>query len=849
MFDISNKPQIRVSVRNFVEFLLRSGDIDNRIKSSSSDVETMQEGARIHRLIQRRMGLEYHAEVSLSHIESFDSFDLLVEGRADGIIEGNIITIDEIKTTHKELIHLTKANPVHFAQAKCYAYFVLKELQEKLEFSGSEGGLQQSVENDVYTPEDYITSSEAVTVTRDEIMVVTPEAFREINVRLTYCNAESLECKYFHEAYTFEQLEKFYLGLANEYRKWAEFELTWKGIRNESIKEVTFPYDFRTGQKELIGQVYKTVSSGDRLFVEAPTGTGKTIATIYPSIKAMGEDRASKIFYLTAKTITRTAACDCIDLLRDKALRLKSVVITAKEKACVCEKTGECNPDACEHAKGHFDRINDAIYDIITSEDSFTRETLTEYANKHKVCPFEFALDVSLFCDAIICDYNYVFDPNVYLRRFFQDVAKRDYIFLVDEAHNLVDRAMEMYSADLIKEEFLDVKKKVKPFDRKLERALDTCNKRLLELKHDLEDCDVLEDITSFVIALIKCQGQLERFLDEDEHCPDREDVLDLYFKVRHFMNMYENMTEDDYLIYDTITPDGNFMVKLLCTNPSRNIKACIDKGLSTVFFSATLLPIQYYKDMLTGEDDNAVYANSVFDEKNRGIYIARDVSSRYTRRNDTEYHNIAKYINDAIRSKDGNYMVFFPSYAFMNSVQKAYEEFFIDEDIYLIAQNPHMTETDRENFLLCFSDGITDMKFKSLVGFCVIGGIFSEGIDLKGENLIGAIIVGTGIPMVTKERELLKNKYTDEGFNGYDYAYKYPGMNKVLQAAGRVIRTEQDRGIICLLDERFLERNYLRLFPREWSNYSQMSLENGKIRFGNFWASCDDANKGDENL
>jgi len=822
MFDISEKPQIRVSVRNFVEFLLRSGDIDNRIKSSASDVETMQEGARIHRLIQRRMGLEYHAEVSLSHIESFESFDLLVEGRADGIIEGDIITIDEIKTTHKELIHLTKANPVHFAQAKCYAYFVLKELHNKV------------------SVEDFFSDTELVTVTKDEIAVLTPESFNEINVRLTYCNADSLECKYFHESYTFEQLEKFYLDLANEYKKWAEFELTWKDIRNDSIKEVTFPYGFRTGQKELIGQVYKTVISNERLFVEAPTGTGKTIATIYPSIKAMGEDRASKIFYLTAKTITRTAACDCIDLLREKALRLKSVVITAKEKICVCEKNCECNPDVCEHAKGHFDRINDAIYDLIISADSFTRETITEYAIKHKVCPFEFGLDVSLFCDAIICDYNYVFDPNVYLRRFFQDTAKRDYIFLVDESHNLVDRAMEMYSATIEKEEFLDVKRKVKPFDRKLERALETVNKRLLEMKHDLADCDVLEGITSLAIALIKCQGQLERFLDEDEHCPDREDVLDLYFKVRHFMNMYENMTDDDYIIYDTLTPENHFMVKLLCTNPSRNIKECIDKGISTVFFSATLLPIQYYKDMLTGEDDSAVYANSVFDENKRGIFISKDVSSRYTRRNETEYINIAKYIDMAIRSKDGNYMVFFPSYAFMNSVQKAYEEYYLDEDIYLIAQNPHMTEADRENFLSCFSDNITDVKFKSLVGFCVIGGIFSEGIDLKGENLIGALIVGTGLPMVTKERELLKNKYTDEGFNGFDYAYKYPGMNKVLQAAGRVIRTEEDRGIICLLDERFLERNYLRLFPREWSNYSQTSLENGKIKFGDFWSSLE---------
>lgn len=830
-----NKPLITVSVRNFVEFLLRSGNIDNRIKGTSSDVETMQEGARIHRMIQHKMGIEYHPEVGVFNVCSFDSFDLKVEGRADGIIEGNPLTIDEIKTTHKDLIKLTKPDPVHLAQAKCYAYFVLKELDDLRNKGVSEGF--EDAENDSDEDIEVVTENGAsYTVTGQEIAVVGDKALSEICVRMTYCNADTLQCKYFHETYTFSELKRFYTELVDEYRKWAEFEINWPYERDASINEVTFPYEFRSGQKELIGQIYHTISENNRLFVEAPTGTGKTIATLYPSIKAMGEGKSRRIFYLTAKTITRTAACDCLDLLRQRALKLKSVVITAKEKICMCTENTKCNPDDCPYANGHFDRINEAIYDLLTHEDSFTREIIMDYAGKHMVCPFEFCLDMSLFSDVIICDYNYVFDPNVYLRRFFAEGIRDDYIFLVDEAHNLVERAMGMYSAELVKEKFLQIKSLVRPFDEALARALEKCNKRLLELKKLCEKCEVLDDITPLVIALLTCRANCERFLEDVENFPDKEEFLDFYFDLRHFLNMYENMTDDDYLVYNRFNDKGEFVVKLLCTNPARSIRQSLDRGISTIFFSATLLPIQYFKDMLTGENDSAVYAKSVFDPSKRGLFIAKDVSSKYTRRTATEYYNIASYINTAVRAHHGNYLVFFPSYSFMKSVMEPFEEWFYDEDILLLAQNPRMSEEDRESFLGYFSDGITDKDYKSIVGFCVMGGIFSEGIDLKGDNLIGSIIIGTGLPMVSDEREILKNKYDEEGFNGFDYAYRYPGMNKVLQAAGRVIRTEEDTGIVLLLDERFNQQSYVKLYPREWHDYRQVTGKNVQALIESFW-------------
>lgn len=585
-----------------------------------------------------------------------------------------------------------------------------------------------------------------------------------------------------------------------------------------------------------MSQIYHTITNQERLFVEAPTGTGKTIATLYPSIKAMGEGKSRRIFYLTAKTITRTAACDCIELLSKDGLAVKSTVITAKEKICMCTENTKCNPDDCPYADGHYDRVNDAVYDLLTGENSYTRDVIMEYANKHMVCPFEFSLDLSLFSDIIICDYNYVFDPNVYLRRFFAEGIRDDYIFLVDEAHNLVERAMGMFSADLSKEKILKIRSLIKPFDKALASALNKCNKRMLELKNEYDKCGVIEDISPLVVALVTCKANFDRFLEESDGFPDKEEALDFYFDLRHFLNMYENMTDSDYLIYDRINENGEYMVKLLCTNPARSLKQSLDKGICTVFFSATLLPIQYFKDMLTGENDNAVYAKSIFDPKKRGLFIAKDVSSKYTRRTENEYYNIARYIDTAIRARHGNYIVFFPSYSFMESVLKQYEEYFEDGDILLLKQNPRMNESEREDFLKMFSDSLTDKSFKSLLGLCVMGGIFSEGIDLKGDNLIGSIIVGPGLPMVSDEREILKTKYEEEGFNGYDYAYRYPGMNKVLQAAGRVIRTEEDRGVVLLLEERFNQTHYTRLFPREWSGYRQVSVSNVKSEILRFW-------------
>lgn len=827
--------EIRVSVRQLVEFILREGDIDNR-RTGGSDT-AMQEGSRIHRLIQRRMGSDYHAEVLLKYTWSTKDYDIIVEGRADGIIDFDWerhvterdafmakqttkkseekeeeqmlpavddekkVLVDEIKGTYKELRRIQKPIAVHLAQAKCYAYIYAEQCH-----------------------------------------------LRHIGVRMTYCNLETEETKYFHEDYTFVELRNWFEELMLEYKKWADFQFAWEKTRTNSIKALSFPFPYREGQKELVTYVYQTIYHKRKLFLEAPTGVGKTISTVFPAVKSMGEGMTEKIFYLTAKTITRTVAQQCFGLLAEKGLRMKTVTLTARDKICPLEKA-ECNPEACPYAKGHYDRINQAMYELLQEEDHFSRETVLAYSQKHMVCPFEMSLDMSLFSDAIICDYNYVFDPKVYLKRFFAEGSgKKDYVFLIDEAHNLLERGREMYSASLVKEDFLKVKKIVNEKSQKLAKQLEKCNRELLAMKRQCENYREEELIAPFVMALTRAYSTMDEFLDEHESFTDREEVLELYFQMAHFLNMYEIMDES-YVSYSQLLSDGDFMLKLFCVNPATNLKQCMRKGRSTILFSATLLPIQYYKKLLGGEpEDYEVYAKSTFEEEKRALLLARDVTSKYTRRSTDEFRRIARYIYEVVHQRYGNYMVFFPSHAFLEEVYDIFMEEYFEENIMeCILQEEYMSEAKREEFLQKFEGNeecnlaeqiAFDIEEEDgiLIGFCVMGGIFSEGIDLKKDSLIGAMIVGTGIPQVCCERELLKNYFDEQGENGFDYAYRIPGMNKVLQSAGRVIRTAEDIGIIALLDERFQEYQYRRMFPREWKHYEIISVDEVAKRVEKFW-------------
>lgn len=809
--------KIRISVRNLVEFILRSGDIDNRRGGGPMDKDAMQEGSRIHRKIQGKMGSNYKAEVPLAIEIPGDGYILTVEGRADGIIqeetecisdteETEHYVIDEIKGVYRDVTTMEHPVMIHLAQAKCYACIY---------------GTQNSL--------------------------------RTIGLQMTYCNLETEEIRRFREDFTVRELEEWFMDIVNQYQKWAKHSIEWRMIRQESIRGVEFPFPWRTGQKEVAASVYKTMLRRKKLFIQAPTGTGKTISTVFPAVKAVGEGIADRIFYATAKTVTRTVAEETYEILRRQGLHMKTLTLTAKEKICFLDEV-QCNPDACPYAKGHYDRVNDAVFEFITAGEVFDRPAIEAQAEKWQVCPFEFGLDVSLWADAIICDYNYIFDPRAKLKRFFGEGVKGDYLFLIDEAHNLVERGREMYSASLIKEDFLALKKEIKPYSAKMARALNRCNTWLLEQKREGGDVSfltkkqeygsgslleksglrVLENTGTFPIFLMNLCGIMEAFLEDSKNTEINEKVLELYFQVRRFLDTCDQLNEN-YLIYTELLEDGQFQIRLFCVDVSENLQECLNKGKSTIYFSATFLPINYYKSLLsTMTDDYAIYAKSAFDSKKRLVMIGTDTSSRYTSRNIREYRKMAEYVLQLIQAKRGNYMVFFSSYRMMEDVAEQFELLCEEreEKIRLICQENGMKEAQREEFLAQFEEVHPD----GMAGFCVMGGIFGEGIDLKEDRLIGAVVAGTGLPQVCNERELLKAFYDKRGEDGFFYAYLCPGMNKVLQSAGRVIRTEKDNGVILLLDERFAASRYRQMFPEEWEQVWLCNLQNVRQKTEEFW-------------
>ena len=790
MFEFKNNC-VRISVRNLVEFIDNSGSIDSR-RGGTSDAKAMLEGARLHRKIQQRQGDGYRAEVSLKEtidVVRDNSYRIVIEGRADGVLQRDETdyAIDEIKCVYADIEKMSEPVPVHLSQAKCYAYILAKDLE-----------------------------------------------LEKIDVMMTYCQMESEAIRVFEFSYSFAELKDWFEKLLEKFYKWTDFCLAEYEKRQESIKNLQFPYDFRKGQKGLIASVYNAIVDKENLFIQAPTGTGKTIATLFPAIKSLGNDFAQKIFYLTAKTITRTVAVETFRLLKSNGLYFRNIVITAKDKVCPLEER-KCNPDDCPYANEHYSRVNDAVYDMVSNELDIDAQVVMKYAMKHNVCPFEMSLDATYWCDGIICDYNYVFDPNVYLRRFFGEGVGGEYIFLADEAHNLVERGRNMYSATIEKEELLALKNVIKDVDKRLAGYISSVNKHLLEMKKECDNLKVFDSQAAFLMALERVFYRIQTFFEEHKRFPQMEEVSNVYLKIRHYLNMAEVMDEK-YIIYTDYGEDNHFRIHEFCADPSNNLSLVMEKAVATVLFSATLLPVNYYKEMLSGDvDDKAIYAHSVFDENKRHLLVANDVTSRYTRRNVTEFDKMADYIVALTKAKAGNYLVFFPSFSYMGNVIESLK---INYGGYmgeceLVYQKPSMSESERETFLNAFENGNEGTK----IGFCVIGGVFSEGIDLKEDSLIGTAIVGTGLPQICEEREVLRQFFNESGKDGYAYAYTYPGMNKVLQAAGRVIRTEQDLGVILLLDDRFLTREYLRLFPREWSGYEVCNRGNVNQRVREFWS------------
>lgn len=752
---------IQIAVRTLVEHVYSSGSIDSRFRSQS----TLLDGTRIHQKIQRTYQESDQKEVYLRTDVPIKDLVFTIDGRCDGLLfrDGEII-IDEIKSTSQPFEHFGKDGlPVHWAQAKMYAFIYANDHQ-----------------------------------------------LQEIFVQLTYVQVESDEKRYLKKCFTYDELEVFVNKLVEDYYPYAKLLDDHRKERDDSSKQLVFPFEsYRAGQRKLAGGVYKTISEAKSLFVKAPTGIGKTISTFFPAVKAIGEGHLNRIFYLTAKTITRTTAEEAVGRMRSCGLCMKSVTITAKDKVCFKEET-KCQKDYCEFADGYYDRINRAILDIVANESCMNTEVIEKYARKHTICPFEFSIDLAYVVDAVICDYNYIFDPRVSLKRMFEE-QKKSSVLLVDEAHNLVDRGREMFSASLNKDSFLQLKKEFKGIDKLIYESATKINAWFISLKkaHGEQNEFTLEQLDEeLVLLLTHFIETVEPFLQK-ESSPN---LLELYFKVNAFMKIV-NLLDEHYIIYSEKNKN-DINLKLFCIDPSKLLYKMGKGYRSKVFFSATLSPLSYYQDILGGQvEDYVLSIPSPFKVEQTDIFI-KPLSTRYRDRDRTK-KPIISMIYSLVQNRPGNYLVFFPSYHYLLTVYEQFIKEFPELDTLLQATG--MSELEREAFL----DKFVPNQTTTLIGFAVLGGVFSEGVDLKGDRLNGVVVIGVGLPQLCYERNLISDHFNHKEKSGYDYSYVFPGMNKVLQAGGRLIRSEEDHGTIVLVDDRFLQRKYQDLLPQEWRNFT----------------------------
>jgi len=786
----------KIGIRQLVEFVLRSGDL-NETKNSQN---TAQNGARIHRRLQKKRSVDkdYESEVYLKSIVSMNDTDYLISGRADGIkMTDADALIEEFKTSDQPFDELSDNTlELYWGQVKVYGYLLLKDHPE----------------------------------------------YEHVTLRLTYFRVSTEEITTDEKVFGRVELNKFFQSLIDEYEYWLTLRAELRKTRNTSIEKLSFPFPaFRTGQHELAGAVYKTICLEKRLFVEAPTGTGKTISTLFPAIKAMGEEKIQRLFYLTAKQSTRHVAEETIDLMAQKGLKLKSITLTAKDKIRFPEEK-DVQPEDNPYMIGYFDRLKPALADLLTNEDAITRPVIEKYAKKHKVDPFEFSLDASLFCDVIICDYNYLFDPLVYLQRFFVE-KDTDNFFLIDEVHNLVSRSRDMYSAEVSDKAIFFLLKTARgiktkasaDFQKELKKIQRIFNKMKKVMREDEQEEQILTDIPD---KLVKALGKFDEFISEwmaDQKPSDfLEQVKDYFFDCLTFVKI--SYLYDESYKTRMVLDGKNLVIKQICLDPSHFIDQSLDLGIGAVLFSATLSPMDYYQSVLGGVEKSLAYQlPSPFPVNNQDILITQYIQTTYRQREFSE-GKIIESIKTMIDAKTGNYLVFFPSYGYLQQIKQAFESAY--PEVKTITQETAMDNAAREDFLNQFEE----QPEKTLVAFCVLGGIFSEGIDLRGDRLIGVAIVSVGLPGLSAENNLIRDYYDEENGHGFEYAYQMPGMNNVLQAAGRLIRSSHDNGIILLLDQRFGSARYTKLFPPHWQHYQRVrTLEQLTRDVDNFWKGRQD--------
>jgi DNA excision repair protein ERCC-2 len=752
-----------VAVRTLVDFVLKSGDLEYAFQGSQRSLE----GLRAHQKIQRRRPAGYEPEVAIRHSVETESLRLEISGRIDGVFrDADVMVIDEIKSTRRDLEALRdEPHPLHWGQAKTYAW-----------------------------------------------MYAARHALPQIDIQLTYYHLESGRTLEIRQHFDFDALAEFGARLGDEFMAWAEGLDEWRRRRDRSLQDLDFPFgDYRAGQREMAVTVYRAIHEGVPALIQAPTGIGKTLGAVFPAVKAMGAGLTSRVFYLTARTTGQKAAEKALDLLRQAGLHFKALTLTAKDKLCPHPESA-CTPDECPRACGHYDRLKGARQEAF-EQVALNRATLMRLAAAHEVCPFEFSLEMALWTDMLIADYNYAFDPRVYLRRFFEEDGT-DFVFLIDEAHNLVDRSREMFSAQIAKQPFLDLRRELRAENPGLYRVLGRINAWLAAARRDClaagGETAVAELPEDLLPRLMRFVALAEKWLLKNVPTAWREDLLQLYFDVSAFLRVAEQYDRS----YATCRQGDarDLTLKLFCIDPSRQLAEALRRCRAAIFFSATLTPFDYFNTLFGGDErTRRLRLASPFPRRHLGLMVDGRISTYYRQRDQTAAAVVAA-VADLVRARAGNYLVFFPSYAYLQMVHASFAAH--HPDLGTIVQEARMDEAARDDFLARFRGDNDD----TLVGFVVMGGIFGEGIDLTGDRLAGAVIVGVGLPGICLERDLIRDYFESHRRAGFDFAYRLPGFNRVLQAAGRVIRTSRDRGVVLLLDQRYATRRYVELFPAEWA-------------------------------
>ena len=769
--------KVNISVRELIAFVMRSGSVDKQYATFAR----LRQGTALHRMVQAKGGVGYTPEVPLECDIEYGELTFRLSGRADGVIisDGNVI-IDEIKSTTRPLTSVSPADfPEYVAQAECYAYMYAKN-----------NGLSR------------------------------------MTVRITFVSAETQAIEAYDAVRTAEELKNSVFSLLEGYYRFALLEAEGRERFITSAHKLKFPYrDYRLGQQDIILETFHAVRDKSRLFVQAPTGLGKTLSVCYGAVKAVGEGSGRRIFYLTPKSTVGEAPEAAFELMRAHGLKARIIKLTAKDKCCFCGGNNiGCSSDVCPSSNGHYDRINDALYELLSQGgDVLTKECIEAVARRYSVCPYELSLDASLFADVIICDCNYLFDPRVYLRRFFEEGCDGSgNIVLIDEAHDLVDRAREMYSAELRSRVFEELAAVIPENDFILYLPLkhlltELVSVRRLCRQNEYYDGDdrcgsylsdkpfsdlslAAREYFSASMEWLRVNGENASEVPFGRSTLDRA-VRDAAYEAKKFADTVR--LSDECFLHLAERHGKAVRVRVICIDPSRLLDIRMGRVRSSILFSATLKPMDYFCDLLGGKDADTLTLPSPFDSDQLFCAIMNKVSLRYADRDHT-LSTVIDIIDTAVNSRYGNYLVFLPSYEMLRSAVHAYRRHDPSADIRV--QKPDMTADERRAFLESFTEE------SAVTGFAVLGGMFSESIDLVGDKLIGTVIVGTGLARINTETNIIADYFQNTREAGFEYAYLYPAMNKVLQAAGRVIRSENDRGICILIDDRFATPQYSRL-------------------------------------